>query len=219
MRPPHKRVILTILGLLGALALAAAVLLSLPESVGKALLSEGGVIETASALGYVGVAGMLVWAMARDDTRQTWPLVVILLAMFGRELDLDKRPFTLGLFKSRQYLGDQVPGVEKLISLVILLVILTCLFLAARRYGGEFLRGLRDGVAQSWYLATGLVLVVISKSVDGIGRKLAPFGIDISDVLDRRFAALEELWELGIPITFALAVLAAASRKPNTVAP
>ncbi len=211
-RPPSLRTMLVILGLLVCIVALAMIVSLFDAATQKRLLREGGVIESMSAAGYVLAAALLILWIGRSGNRLGWPLAGLLLVMAGRELDLDKRPFTLGLFKSREYISPEVPLAEKLIALAILLGIVLLLVLAARRYGARLLTGLRTGEAPAWYVATGVLLVVLSKSIDGIGRKLAPIGVTVSDSAEQVFSMYEEIAELGIPIAFILAI-GAASRQ------
>lgn len=203
-----------ILGLFGLLVLMDLLTRLLDPATQEWMLSEEGFFEMGSALGYLLAAALLLVIMVRSGNSRAWPLVGLLLAMSGRELDLDKKLFTKGLLKSRQYLGDQVPLAERLVSFVILLAILTCIWVAARRYGPGFLRGLRDGTRSAWLVATGLLLAVVSKAVDGLNRKLEPFGLQVSEQVERAAERYEEIAELGIPIAFILAILGAIRARP-----
>ena len=209
--------ILLILAVLGSLVVMDLVTAQFDPATQERMLSEEGIFEMGSALGYLLAAALLLFFMASSGNRRSWPLVGILLAMSGREFDLDKKLFTEGLFKSRQYLGDQVPLAERLAALVILLAILTCLWVAARRYGPGFLRGLRDGVRADWLVATGLMLAVLSKAVDGLNRKLEPLGLRVSDEVARAASRYEEIAELGIPISFILAIFSAHRARTTEI--
>lgn len=193
-------------GLFAALGLVMAVVASLSRSTQEAVLTEGGPIETLSAIGYVVVAGLLVALMVREGRARAWPLVGLLLVMGARELDLDKRPFTEGLLKSRQYLGDAVPLAERLASLALLAGIVVLLVLAVRRYGRRTLRGVASLRPAPLLVATGLALAVVTKAIDGLDRKLAPFGISVGEPAMRLVGLVEEIGELGIPLAFTLAI-------------
>lgn len=182
-----------------------------------ALLQEGGLLETTSAALYFVAAAVLL-----PKLRRIWPFFVIVLAFALRELDFDKLLFTEGLFKSRQYVGDTVGGVERVVSSVILLGLLVAGVTAARRG----MRGLRrriaqaDGVALSVLL--GLFLLATSKVADGLGRKLADFGITLSAWGDLQALAYEELAETVASLAILLAAygfmkaLGAAAPDPAT---
>lgn len=204
---------------LGVLALV----LALTAAVGRAgadrqeaLLAEGGPIETLSALGYVVVAALLVWRMGFSRDWRAWPLAGVLLALVGREIDLDKRGFTEGLLKSRQYLGGDVPPAERLLSIALLAALLSLLTLTWRRYGRQFLQALGQGRQAAILIALGITLAALTKSIDGLERKLAGV-VTLPDGTDQALAPFEEIGELGIPLAFLLAALATHQRQPAGV--
>ena len=51
-----------------------------------------------------------------------------------------------------------------------------------------------------------LAIAVISKTLDGLARKLSSFGIYIDDSLNIFTSRLEEILELGIPLAFLYAI-------------
>jgi hypothetical protein len=51
--------------------------------------------------------------------------------------------------------------------------------------------------------------------MDGIGRKLAPFGIDVPRDVERVAVLAEEVMELGIPLFFLIAVFAWFPWRPG----
>ncbi len=219
-RPPALRTILTILGLLLAIVVLSVIVSHQDLETQRAILSEQGIIERLSAAGYVLAAVLLGARIVRMQQPRRWPLVIVLLAMAGRELDMDKLPFTKGLLKSRQYIGPDVPMGEKLISAALLIGLLLVVFLCLRRYGRAFLGGLMKGSAPAWYVVTGVFLIVATKSIDGIGRKLAPLGITVAQETERTLSNYEEIGELGIVIAFILAIVSIPRprAKPVTVA-
>lgn len=167
-------------------------------------IGEGGPVETASAWGYFALVPMALWAVAA-------PLklaVAGLLLLCGlREYDLDKALFTEGLFKARQYTGDAVALPEKAISFVLLMGVLALAYYLLRRGVPRLLQGLRR--ASAWAIAVAMALgsLAVAKSVDGLGRKLEPFGITIPPDLQISIVSLEEILELGAPLFIAAALL------------
>lgn len=179
----------------------------LPLQTQTALLREGGLIETLSVIGYgICIALMLVlWGLR--PTLKRWYFAVMMALFAGRELDLDKIPFSEGLLKSRQYIGDTVPTGERIIAALILLGVIATVLTLLRRETGRFVRGLRARSAAAYAVLIGILFIGAYKTIDGLGRKLAPFGIDISQNLDRTAALIEEIGELGIPLMFGLAIV------------
>mgnify|MGYP001812073747 CR=1 FL=1 len=179
-----------------------------PASFYKPLISEGRPIESLSTVMYF-VAALLLLARIRSH----WPFVGVLVFFGLREMDMDKRPFTEGLFKSRQYLGDTVDLPEKLLSAVILILLITIVVVAMRRAVATLrTRGL-DGV--SLCVLTGLFLGFTAKMMDGLGRKLAPWGIDVPTHIEDIATLYEEVAEMGMALCLLLACVAVlrAGRK------
>lgn len=180
-----------------------ALLTALDDTQQSALLQEGGALETVSALTYL-VAIAVLLPVIRD----LWPFAILLAVFSMREFDLDKRLFTEGLFKHAQYFDGTVPLPELLISGCILLALVATGVLVVARG----MRGLRhrlmqgDGVALCVVL--GVLLAVTSKAADGAGRKLASFGVTISDKAELMALTYEEVAELGMALSFLLAAIA-----------
>ena len=92
-----------------SLVLLAAFVVNLGPTEAKALMSDTGPIERASALGYFLCAGYMLLAGGRDFARK-YSYIIVLVALCGcRELDFDKRFTTMGILKSRFYLSSEVP--------------------------------------------------------------------------------------------------------------
>ncbi|MEP3674316.1 hypothetical protein [Sulfitobacter sp.] len=179
----------------------------LPQQSQQTLLQEGGLIETLAVVGYAVCIGLmfLCWGLRQTRVRWYFPVMAALLA--GRELDLDKLPFTEGLLKSRQYIGDTVPVGERTIALAILATIIGTTLTLLRREAPAFLRGLRSRRPAAYAVLFALALIIISKTIDGLGRKLAGFGIDASQSLTQTAFLIEEISETGIPLMLATAIV------------
>ena len=92
------------------------------------LISEGGIIESLSALGYfISVAAMFYYGGVRFAKRYHY--LIMLTALFGlRELDFDKRFTSMGILKGRFFTSDLVPLEEKFIGAVVVLVLIYIVF-------------------------------------------------------------------------------------------
>lgn len=204
---------------LAFVAVLFAVMLTLSPETQKTILREGGGVETASALVYV--AGLI--ALLIRPRLAVWPFAVMTAFFAAREFDLDKSLFTRGLLKSRQYSADDVPGMEKLISALLLCAILAAGIWLLIRYTRPFLRGLRSGSATAFVALAAIVLAVSTKTLDGIARKLEPFGIPVSDSAANTFYVYEEVGELGMALCVCILCLlwarAASSRTPHPNSP
>ncbi|GFE65035.1 hypothetical protein [Litoreibacter roseus] len=159
------------------------------------LLKEGGGVENASfALLMLGAAAFCIGG-APSLLKRHWHVAVALLILAGRELDMDKKYFTSGLFKLRTYTGD-APLSEKLIGAAVILLVLWVLWRFARRDLASWIRNLRHGSRTAWVLFLGFGLAAFSKTIDGAARKLEPFGIEMSLETSAWLGGLEEVLEL-----------------------
>lgn len=175
-------------------------LFALPHEAQVWLKEEGGPIEMVSAILFFVAAAILA-----PTLRKTWPFFLLLVAFGLRELDMDKRPFTLGLLKSRQYLSDAVPVLEKAISVVLLLGLVAIGVIVIARGARPALRGLRTGNDIAWNCLLALCLGVTAKAVDGFGRKLEGVGLFPSASAEHGAVLYEETAELGMATALCLA--------------
>ncbi|MDZ8118983.1 hypothetical protein [Pontiella agarivorans] len=180
----------------------------LSELVGSGIhgkmMNEGGWVETASWISYFVAAFFIFLKMLRSPNR--WSMLAGTMLLGMRELDFDKRFTTMGIFKSRFYSSSDVPILEKLIALVITAVIIAALFVLVKNHLKPFIQKVkaRSGASCTVLLAGGLLF--FAKSIDGLSRKLEPFGIEPSDAVNRIAGSVEECFEL----TGALLVVVAA---------
>lgn len=168
------------------------------------LLGESGPIERASALGYFLCAGYML-AIGGKEFFQKYSYIIVLVMLFGcRELDFDKRFTTMGILKSRFYLSADVPLAEKIIGLAVVLLLLWAVAQVVRHHAVSTLTDLRQFTERSIGVAVIVALLVISKSIDGLARKLKPFGIETTEEVSFLAGSIEEVMELGIPIMMIL---------------
>jgi hypothetical protein len=164
------------------------------------LISEGGIIESLSALGYFVCVAYMLYRGSIDFAKR-YHYLIMLVTLFGmRELDFDKRFTTMGILKSRFYTSDLVPLGEKLIGVVVVLLLLYVVFRIIKDHAPSFATGVKNRV--SWHLGALSVIgaLVFSKSIDGLGRKLGDVGITVDPLIATYFGVIEEILELGIPV-------------------
>ncbi|MFG6568388.1 hypothetical protein [Sulfitobacter sp. 1A13679] len=207
-----------ILALILAFAAQMVVVNGLPAATQTTLLAEGGFYESLSVVGYILCILALVWTL-RGAVLRVWYLPLVLAVMAARELDLDKSLFTRGLFKARQYTGEGVPLGERLIAALILALIVTAILLMLRRHARPYLTALFRGRAWAGAVLLGIGFTVAYKLIDGIARKLAPLGIEVSADAERTAFVVEEIGELGIPVMFLVAILLWPGPAPATAHP
>ncbi len=181
------------------------------------IFNENGLIESLSALGYLFcVLYMLIkW---RLEWIKKYHYFVILTIFFGlRELDFDKKFTTMGIFKSRFYLSEIVPLAEKIAGALVLLLlayVLLAIFV-------QHIKNLNLNIIKSSVVHQGLIsvfaLILISKSIDGIGRKLSDFGLYLNEVTINNLTVIEEVLELGIPLLIFSSLISISVQKPIIV--
>lgn len=169
------------------------------------LIHEGGIVELLSALGYLACLTIILRRGGLSFARQHWYFVVILAAFSAREFDLDKRFTAVGILKSKFIVSPEVGLFAKFIGVAIVCLILLAIGQILWRYSRPFL--LKVWRFKPLELAIGLAgaFLVIAKSLDGIGRKLADFTISLGVNMQAKLMYLEESLELAIPYLLCLA--------------
>jgi len=177
------------------------------------LLKEGGLVETVSAISYFLCAALMIAGGGRLFLAKHYPLVALVVLFGLREMDFDKKFTTLGIFKSKFFFSHAVPLHEKLIGA---LVVGFVIFIVIQALRGR-LRDLWIGCLDRSTIALGVVLaggfMVISKTLDGLARKLKGIGIQLSSETSIHTSALEEILEMGIPLILILTTLAYFKQK------
>ncbi len=163
-------------------------------------IDEGGVVENATVLGYVLCVVYIIIKGGLDYIKK-YPYFVLIPILFAlRELDFDKRFTTMGILKLKFYFSDKVPLNEKIVGLLVIALLAYVVISIIKNHLKDFLINLKQGSP----VAIGALLIFlaagISKSVDGIGRKLSSLGINISENFSNIALVVEEILELGIPI-------------------
>lgn len=174
--------------------------------------SESGPFEIGAFVAMACALLALVVLAPRFAFGQGWHVAVLMLLLMARELDFDKRFTEKGVLQLRLYSGDYALS-HKIIGACVVILILVTLYRLVRHGAGPFLRGLRDRRAWSWWLAGAVVLVVVAKSLDGLARKLAPFGIQVPPETDQLAALVEEGLEWVFPMMVILAVCSWAQTR------
>ena len=180
--------------------------LSWSEEMYRVILSEEGFVETISALGYFLCIGLLFYMAGRSSLKNYWYVYLVFLAMGLRELDFDKRFTETGIFKSKFLLANDVSVVEKFVGISVIVLILYSVYVLASRHLKTFLSELAALSLRSYVVFFALALTVISKTLDGLARKLSSFGIYLDASVSVFTSRLEEMLELGIPLAFLYAI-------------
>ncbi len=168
------------------------------------ILSEGGAIESVSAFGYFVCAGVLLVLCRTWSGR--WHGAVVLTLMGLRELDFHARFTDMNISKIKFYLSPEVPAMQKVAGLLVVVVLLYALYRLARDHGRRWLQGLRAGQACAYGVAFAIACAVIAKSLDGFARKLGELGWVASRQAVDYAMYFEETLEMGIPLMVALSI-------------
>ena len=189
----------------GVLALVGVAELAGPETK-AAVFEEMGLVENMSAAGYfIGFVLLLAFMIVKKYPT-AWSLAVILLCFCFRELDFHKRFTTMSILKSRFLTSPEVPADERIAGILIIISLLVCVCFMLKNYLKPFLLELRERtpVALSVLFAGGCL--VVSKSLDGIARKLEPLGITTTEGVKDFCSVLEESLETAAPYLLVLAI-------------
>jgi hypothetical protein len=140
-----------------------------------------------------------------------------MLFFFGcRELDLHKRfTPTSNVLKYRFYSSPEVSGIEKTLGAVVILLVLYCCFRLVKDNLVGFLRATSYGEPHALGVFGGVLLLIMSKSLDNFGHKLTKLGITVDRHIIDFTHGIEEIVELGIPLLFIIATMARFTLAPS----
>jgi hypothetical protein len=171
------------------------------EGTNRALLiEEGGLVESASALGYFFCAILIVYKGKLAYLKKYHYMFLLVIFFMLRELGFDSRFTTMGILKTKFFISNTVPLIEKLLGAVVILLFLYIIFIIIYRHSKDFLFGLKQHCVVSFGILITCAALAVSMSLDGLSRKLDVVGVKISQETSMHANAVEEIDELGIPI-------------------
>ncbi|ABC78515.1 hypothetical protein [Syntrophus aciditrophicus] len=179
------------------------------------LVRENGPIELMSALGYFVVPLIMFIRGGWSFIRRHASLAVLVVALGLRELDFNARFTTMSITKIKFFLSPQVPLGEKIIAVLLILILLAALVDCLKKYLRPFLAGCAKKDVVSMTAGVSLLFMAISKSLDGLPRKLRSLGLDIAGQNSLYAESAEEILELGIPLMLIISTLAYFSRHAS----
>ena len=190
------------------------ILLLLGADEQEGLLKEGGLFETLTVFGYLACIVLICGFWPRQRIIAQWYFSILIILFMLRELDYDKLHFTVGLLNARQYTGGLVPLPELILSILIVIAILTVLTLIVTKEARSFINGLAAYRLSSLAIMISLMLVFVTKALDGLSRKLSTFlDLEITQSFELLALTFEEIGEVGIPIMFAIAIMSSKSNS------
>ena len=174
------------------------------------MIRENGIVEALSAVGYLITAALLFWQTMFHRNR--WSLAVATLCLGLRELDFHKRFTTTSMFKTRFYTEANVPGIEKVIGILCILALLALIYFLLKEHFSRFREGLRSGSGAPWTLFAAASMLICAKSLEGLGRKLKPLGIEITQAGGQLSHSIEEVFEMSAAFLLLSVVMIATVR-------
>ena len=170
---------------------------------------EGGIVEKLTVFAYLAAAGLVLAAGAwRGNLTESFVLSVPLSLLALREMDFHVRFTTMGIFKTRYYLAPEVSYLEKIVVIAILAMLLWVGIWFLRLFGHRFLASIRNLHPGAISVLIAASLLIFSKAIDGIARKLFDVGVEMRYEAMAIFHTIEEVCELGAPL---LLIAAAAT--------
>lgn len=174
--------------------------LFLERSTWEVALGEGGYVESASWLGYLLCAGLVLYKGKSTYLVRYHSFLLLVILFMLRELDFDKRFTTMGIFHCKFLISSRVPLAEKLIGALVMLlliyVVVSVLYLGLR----SFVCGLKRRFAVCYGAALVILLIGMAKSLDGSIRRLSEVGIVFGANAPYYISSIEEVLEMGIPM-------------------
>lgn len=163
-------------------------------------LRENGIIELSTILAYVLCISFVIYSGGLNYLKQAHGFILLFIFFMLRELDFDKIFTTMSIFKPKLYLSYETHLAEKIIGIMVILILLYVVVWIIYNYARDFLFYPQKNAMVSLGSLLIIILLVVSKSLDGISRKLKILDIEISRQVHDYAWAAEEILELGIPI-------------------
>ena len=175
-------------------------------------INEGGLIESATVLGYFCCVAIIVYRGKFVYINRYYYIFLLIIFFMLRELDFDSRFTTTGMFKLRFFTSATVPLFEKIIGVILVILLLTFfspLFIVLQRFFIKLKKAKYDRHGRFDYLwPAGFI-----SSPGWFGQKALGMGIAISHQTSLNANAMEEIAELGIPIMMFLTLSAYFRKK------
>lgn len=181
------------------------IILSIPEELSKSLLSESGPIEIIAAVSYLLVLAYVFKKFTIAYIAKYHYFLMILFMFTLRELDFDKRFTEVGILKSKFLISEQVPVLQKIIGGLVLLILIYAVARTLYHHAMPLLKSVLKPEAYIIGIYLGVGCIVVSKTLDGLERKLKGFGFEISNWFTQHASHIEEVLEMFIAVFFFIA--------------
>ncbi len=171
------------------------------------MLGETGVVERSSVALYALVIPVVVIWRMRYKLPPIWSGAFLMALFAMREMDFDKRFTSMGLLKLKLYTRDIAPMHERIIGAVLIISMILIIGALFYFHFKPFLKNLKrfKPAALGVFFAFGFLGT--AKVLDGIQRKAADFGFEVSEIILTGALMIEETFELGAPLMLLVAAL------------
>lgn len=163
--------------------------------------NEGSFVEQGAAMmfGMSGVIALGTWANNRKEIYGLFSLLMIMASF--REFDGHKEFTTMSILKSRFYVSENVPMIEKIIGGIFILVLLYAA-LRLSTYLWRWVKNVFKFQMEAWIIGIGLGSMVIAKALDTLPR-------NFPELLEYGYfmRAIEESLEFNSALFFVLVSL------------
>ena len=173
----------------------------------KSLIDEHGLIEFSSGIGYFACLLMLSFFKVKNMKSKLY-IMLILLAFGLRELDFHVLFTTMGITKTKFYLSPDVPVLEKLFGIFVFAALIYIFFYIIRKHFSEYMVALKEREPFAIGVSCGVLLIFVSKGIDGLPRQLNSVGFSITKNTIELMSITEETIELGISLMFMISIVA-----------
>ncbi len=178
----------------------------MPSELAAILVQEHEPVEILTAVGYfVAVCWLIMTALVKSER---WLFSAsFMVALLGlRELDFNSRFTSMGIFKTRYYISPEVPGTEKAIVSVLMLIILCIAVHFVWTRWHSFLTALKAGDSAAVNLAMAIGFGFITKILDSMSTSLRKVIALFHNDPRTSLRVVEESMELAIPLFILLAI-------------
>ncbi len=190
--------------------------LLIEDKAREVLLKENGLIEGATLVSYLACIVLIVYAGGPAFLKQGHVFLVLLILFMLRELDFDKIFTPMSTLKPKFYFSPDVTLLEKLVGAIVYCLLLYAIASIIYHNFASFLSGLKNKSIISIGSLMVFLFLVLSKSLDGIARKVRGLGFELGDRASEYATVVEEIIELGIPILIFLTFQAYFHKKKGS---
>ncbi len=178
-----------------------------PQYVSLMLVRENGLVEILSVVAYLFAVILLFRKTAVEKVPYGYSSSFLLLLFAMRELDFHKRFTTMGTFKTKYYLSNSVPIVEKIVVVCIMLSLVVFTLMYLKKNVPSFLKKVRAKVGYCIIVAIAICSMFFSKFMDSYSEPLKKVFAYFYGNPDHLSRIIEETAELAIPVLFILAIV------------